>query len=486
MGSSAQKDQELKASEVVTCDQNGLGHLTGINEDASSELLKSEVKTEEEESKPKELLPPDRIHTGNADHGNADRIHTLNGKVLNGKENQESKKHVRFKTKSGRADHLHTDKQKELTKLAQQLAALKRKEDRKEQAIRAEERGGIIHPPKKYPPGTVRKKPNKNGVHISKTGLQAKRECGLLVQEINFWKGERFQECLKRSAASFLPGRNFKTGKIINGEVEMVRSPGEANAIRAIRSQLLSDVTIDNAETACPGNQADDVSLTFSGILTRWTRDLDVSIGNHKFQLAIKATGLRRRLFWMLKAEPYSDKYSDIRYKHKLHNAKRKSFENFKKSILNWDLRLRCNMLFFDYVRNEQVRPIINVSVATANLWKKESVTLKSSDQLLNLFAKENENFSDFYRGHLKALFPRELKINYRTEQIFREKYQPGDRDWRCVDVLEELQKCQAQAKDEFNYGLDADHREYQRWYWKLRFDDLKLPRKFRPTGMKP
>jgi hypothetical protein len=78
-------------------------------------------------------------------------------------------------------------------------------------------------------------------------------------------------------------------------------------------------------------------------------------------------------------------------------------------------------------------------------------------------------------------VFPVQLKINRRTEQIFRETYKPEDHpDWTCLDVVEALRKCQFQA--EFDY--DDDHASYQRWYWKIRFDDLKLPSKYQLTSM--
>jgi hypothetical protein len=130
---------------------------------------------------------------------------------------------------------------------------------------------------------------------------------------------------------------------------------------------------------------------------------------------------------------------------------------------------------------------MVNVSAATAKLWKKQAITLKNSDRLLDVLEIEDEKFTEFYRAYIQAVFPVQLKINHRTVQIFREKYRPEDHpDWTCIDVVEALRKCQFQAKHEFDYcDYDASHKSYHHWYWELHFDELELPRKFQPTSMK-
>jgi hypothetical protein len=399
-------------------------------------------------------------------------------------------KHKRFKTKADHkahcADHF---KRPEIEQ--RRIDSLKRRKkerdkDRNEERARFEERGGIVHPPTAYPPGTERKKFNKNGVRLSKEGLQAKRECGIEMQELRFWKGERFAS-LKRPAASLLPGRDFNTGRFINGEAELVRSEAEVDTLHFIRGQLLHDVTIDNAETTYIGNQSDDVSLTFGGNLVRCTRDLDASIAGEKIQIQVKGTSVRKKLYWMLHAEDCSDKYSDLRYKPKIHNAKRKAFQKTAKNWLNWMLRHECNYLFLDYVRPEiqEVRAIAYVSAVSAKAWNKKSTILKNSGQLSDLLITETERFRDYYTRVIVQVFPTEAKVIRRSVEIFRTLHHPDDHPkWTCTDVAIELRRCLWQAKDEYNYD-DSGAACYRRWYFKLRFDDLKLPLNFQPTSVK-
>jgi hypothetical protein len=72
---------------------------------------------------------------------------------------------------------------------------------------------------------------------------------------------------------------------------------------------------------------------------------------------------------------------------------------------------------------------------------------------LIDVLATEHEKVTEFYRDYFHAVFPIELKINRRTEEISRNKFKPEDHpDWTTTDVCVALRQCQFEAKDEFGY----------------------------------
>jgi hypothetical protein len=448
----------LSYSQSASCDRIGNLNVTSLNEGASPECQETVKKSEREAIDASAIQEP-------------------------------KKRHVPFTTKRRRGEHLKDPEIEQKRKDSKRAKKLKRNEIKKEQDAKFAELGGIVHPPTVYKPTDERKKYNKNGVRITAKGRRAKRQCGLDMQELKFWQGERFDECLKRPAASLLPGRDYSTGHFANGEMEYLRSEAEVDTIQFIRNQLLPDVTIQNAESAYTGNQSDDVGLTFSGNLARWTRDQDLNIGDDKFQLQIKGTNLRRKVYWMLHAEEYSDKYSDLRYKSEIYNAKRKAFHRFQKNMLNWMLRDELNYLAMHFVdpKIETVRPIAYVSARSASNWNKKRKTLKNSQELIDLLNTESDRFRDYYSEVIAQVFPVENKIIKRAVEIFGATNSPKDHPaWTSIDVAEELRRCLWKAKDEVNFS-DYNIAVWLDWRlrFKLRFEDLKLPPAFQPTNVK-
>lgn len=151
-------------------------------------------------------------------------------------------------------------------------------------------------------------------------------------------------------------------------------------------------------------------------------------------------------------------------------------------------LRDECNYLFLDYVCPEikEVRALAYVSAVSAKAWNKKSTILKNSGELADLLVTETERFRDYYTRVINAVFPTEAKIIRRAIEIFRHKYNPADHPgWTCTDVSFSLRKCLWQAKDEVNYDDAGPIATDRRWYYKLRFDNLRLPPNFQPTSMK-
>jgi hypothetical protein len=291
----------------------------------------------------------------------------------------------------------------------------------------------------------------------------------------------------QKPAATGLPGfdvvRNRKNPfDCFIPQQNLFHSVPEESLDYFIRGQLLPDVDLKYAETAYPGNQSDDIAPTWGGLMTHWTRDFDITTDGFEFQLQVKRTNLREKLFWSIGGE--HSKYILLRYYPKLFHQKRKAFRSLRKSLLTFALRYACNALQCQYA-NDQVRMLMHVSASSAKAWKARGNRLKDSDQLFDLFCAEQKKFADYYWDFLKAVFPEENSIFFHAGKLFKEKYDPKTFDGDSLSVALKFADCLDEIKKQRSYDA-SDYAVFKRWH-SMEIEDVvnRLPKKFKKTDLK-
>jgi hypothetical protein len=238
---------------------------------------------------------------------------------------------------------------------------------------------------------------------------------------------------------------------------------------------------------------SNEISATFFGHLTYFTRDLDHTLCATKYQTQVKGTDFLFKTLEQALKPVTVDSPTEFQYRFR-------KFELLHKTLTDFVIRDLTNFLSSCLCEPDSVRRLLYRSFRSASYWDKIDLFALTEEALLRLYKRESKRMFRHWKQILRTIFPASNAVIDHAESLFMRLYNSGtgkQLTWTPETIASQVLAYLEQAKIDLAYD-DSSKALFRNWLkWrksvKYRFSGkydgqlipesiTGLPKRFKPT----